>query len=108
MRKAQNLPTELSDAAASMRRFDTEEVASLSVQLNVYQMLAEDEVPAFDPKIDRLDHFWRDAWKVIEEKIGEMPEALIKFVKLSCSLAHGNGFVERGFSETKRVGTGQC
>ena len=107
MRKAQNLPTELSDAAASMRRFDTEEVASLSVQLNVYQMLAEDEVPAFDPKIDRLDHFWRDAWKVIEEKIGEMPEALIKFVKLSCSLAHGNGFVERGFSETKRVGTGR-
>ena len=107
LRKEQVLPSQLTSAARSLERFDDEELASLSVQLNIYQVLSDDEIPEFDDKQDRIDHFWRETFIVIEEKLGEKPEALIKFVKIGCALSHGNGFVERSFTETKRIGTGR-
>ena len=71
------MPSELSLAAASLKRFDTDELSSLSAQLNVYQVLRDEEVPSYNEKIDRMDHYWRAVFQVIDEKLGEEPKALV-------------------------------
>ena len=58
-RKDEKMPSELTLTAASLKRFDADELSSLSAQLNVYQVLRDEEVLSFNEKIDRLDHYWR-------------------------------------------------
>ena len=60
-------------------------------------------IPEFDDNHDRLDHYWREIFKVVEDKLGEKPNELKKLIKLCCSMSHGQAGVERGFSETKRI-----
>ena len=56
---------------------------------------------------DRVDHYWREVFKTIESKTGEKPFELIKLIKILCSLSHGNGAIERGFTITKQLVQGR-
>ena len=57
----------------------------------------------YDEKHDQLDLFLSEIWKKVEGVIKDEPVALIKFIKIVCSLPHSNAFLERGFSDLKRV-----
>ena len=52
---------------------------------------------------DRLDHYWRQVFKIVQDNIEEEPVELIKLEKLLCSLSHGQAGSERGFANTKRI-----
>jgi hypothetical protein len=92
-------------AADYTGRFSDPEQQDLSVQLHAVKALTN--VKQYDEKIDQLDLFWMDICEKVEEIIGERPEALLKFIKIVCSLPHSNAFLERGFSDLKRLITGR-
>lgn len=93
-------------AAVSLKRFTEDELGKLAVQLNLYQALPAEKVPKFSEH-ERIDHFWVKVLVAMEETTGEKQQELERLVKLCCSVAHGNAFLERGMSITKRVVDGR-
>ena len=92
-------------AADHTGRFPDTEQQDLSVQLHAVKTLRN--VRQYDEKTDQLDLFWMDICEKVEKVIGQRPESLLKFIKIVCSLPHSNGFLERGFSDLKRLITGR-
>ena len=79
---------------------------TLAVQLGQYQALPVNLVPEFK-KQDRVDFWWGRIFGIITELNSVRPVELELLVKLTCTLAHGNAFLERGMGVTKRVVTGR-
>ena len=50
-----------------------------------------------------MDIFWLEICRKVEKVIKETPEALLKLVKIVCSLPHSTAFLGRGFSDLKRI-----
>ena len=63
-RENTDMPGALTFLAKELRRFSNEELENLSVQINMYQVLQAELVPGFDDDHDRLDHYWREIFKV--------------------------------------------
>ena len=91
-------------AAGHTGRFAEHELQDLGVDLHVVKTL---ELKQYVEKTDQLDLFWIGICEKVEGVIGEPPHALIKFVKIVIALPHYNAFLERGFSDLKRVITGR-
>ena len=91
-------------AASHTGRFADHELEDLGVQLQAVTTL---ELKQYDEKHDQLDLFWTEIWTKVEGVVKDKPVALIKFIKIVCSLPHSNSFLERGFSDLKRVITGR-
>ena len=89
--------------AKHIGRHSQEELEDLAIQLNCYQVLSADLIPSFDDKVDRLDHWWRSVFPLVEKTMGTPPCALIKLIKMICTLSHGQSMIERGFSDTKKL-----
>ena len=58
--------------------FSEEDLANLTVQINLYQVLDSELIPEFDEDHDRLHHYWREIFRVVENKLGEKPDELKK------------------------------
>jgi len=96
------------DVAKILNRFSEEELGKLVVQLTTYQALPEEKVPRFVEKAGhRIDHHWVKLVRVLEETMGTRPRELETLMKLCCTIAHGNAFLERGMSTTKQVVEGR-
>ena len=91
-------------AAGHTGRFADHELQDLGVQLQAVTTL---DLKQYDEKHDQLDLFWTEIWTKVEGVVKDKPVALIKFIKIVCSLPHSNSFLERGFSDLKRVITGR-
>ena len=91
-------------AAGHTGRFAEHELQDLGVHLHVVKTL---ELKQYVEKTDQLDLCWIGICEKVEGVIGEPPHALIKFVKIVTALPHSNAFLERGFSDLKRVITGR-
>ena len=89
--------------AKHIGRHSQEELEELGIQLNCYRVLSADIIPSYDEKVDRLDHWWRSVFPLIEKTMGTPPSALIKLIKMICTLSHGQSMIERGFSDTKKL-----
>ena len=50
--------------------FTEEEVVKLSSQLDLYQALPEDTVASLREKNDRVDHYWREIFKLLKDAAG--------------------------------------
>ena len=85
------------------RRFGESEKAKIVAQLAFYKSVPADQLPEFDEVKDRVDHWWRKVFQVLEEKMSEAPLELIRLVKLTLSLPHGQAGVESGFSNSKSI-----
>jgi hypothetical protein len=105
-RAAKQTPEYGVGVARWLGRFTEEEQVKVAVQLNLYQAMPEDKVPAFT-KEGRIDHYWSQVFKVLQDLSGEKQHQLERLVKLSCTISHGNAFLERGMSTTKRVVSGR-
>ena len=96
------------DVAKILYRFSEEELGSLAVQLNTYQALPRETVPRFEVKEGhRIDHHWIKVVKELEVVLDSKPRELDTLMKLCCTIAHGNAFLERGMSTTKQVVEGR-
>ena len=84
----------------SLKRFDDEEIMQASAALRHYRSLSDDKVSKKD---SRIDDYWNEIFSTLKEELSEDPVSLQKLVKIACSLAHSNAFVERGFSTTKMI-----
>ena len=91
-------------AAGHTGRFAEHELQDLGVQLHVVKTL---ELKQYVEKTDQLDHCWIGICEKVEGVIGEPAPALIKFFKIVTALPHSNAFLERVFSDLKRVITGR-
>ena len=74
--------------AKEFNRFDKNELMSIKVQLQMYQSFGETEVPKYDDKVHRIDHWWGKIFNLLEMERKEPPKELIKLVKMSLVLAH--------------------
>ena len=74
-------------------RFSDHELEDLAVQLQAVKALTE-----YNEVSDQFDIFWLGICRKVEK-----PEALLKLVEIVCSLPHSNAFLERGFSDLKRI-----
>ena len=92
--------------AEYLKRFGEEQKVTLVVQLGQYQALPVDLVPEFKRQ-DQVDFWWGRIFGIITELNSVRPLELELLVKLTCTLAHGNAFLERGMGVTKRVVTGR-
>ena len=92
--------------ASELKRFSEEEESNLAVQLTLYQGLDVEEVPLFSES-GRIDHWWMKVCALMERKIGVKQAELERLVKISCTISHGNAFLERGMSLTKRTVEGR-
>ena len=54
-----------------------------------------------------LDRVWMEICDKLEGILEGKADALIKFVKIICSLPHSNSFLERGFSDHKQIVEGR-
>jgi hypothetical protein len=81
--------------AKHLNRFTEEELLSIGVALNQYRSLPADQVPLFYTNKNRVDHFWNKIFCKLGEINGERSRELEVLVKLTCTLAHGNAFLER-------------
>ena len=102
-RNSSQMSSSLIFVAKHMARHNQEELEELGIQLNCYQVLSGDQLPSYDEKVDRVDHWWRSVFLQIETILGSTPNALIKLIKMICTMSHGQAMVERGFSDTKRL-----
>lgn len=105
LRTETNFVRKLVHAAEFTNRFTGNELEDLGVQLQTVKTLAD--LPEYVEKTDHLDIFWIKICDKIEQILIQKPEALLKFVKIMCSLPHSNAFLERGFSDLKRIITGR-
>ena len=95
------------EVAKILKRFSEEELGLLAVQLTTYQALPEEKVPRFSEKEGhRIDHHWVKVIRVLEA-MGTKAKELDTLMKLCCTIAHGNAFLERGMSTTKQVVEGR-
>ena len=95
-------------AATHLNRFTEEEVVKLTTQLVLYQALPEDKVASLRGKNDRVDHYWREIFKLLKEAAGGVRQLELELlVKLCCTLSHGNAMLERGMGHTKRIVDGR-
>ena len=63
----------------------------LSFQLVLYQALPEDTVASLREKNDRVDHYWREIFKLLKDAAGGVRQLEWELlVKLCCTLSHGN------------------
>ena len=106
-RKEASMPINGVKVATFLNRFTVEEKQKIGLLLNQYASLPDEEVPKFDKKRDRVDHFWVNVFKKLEELNSEKPESLESLVKLTCIQTHGNAFMERGLGLTKRIVDGR-
>ena len=104
MRVCPEFVKKLLRAADHTGRFAEHELQDLGVQLQVVRTL---ELKQYVEKTDQLDLFWIVIWEKVEGVTGDKPDALVKFIKIVCALPHSNAFLERGFSDLKRVITGR-
>ena len=104
-RNLDNLQTLALFTARALKRFSSADEARIATQINAYQYLPQ--VPPFDPMKDRVDHWWREMFKQLEEELMEPPLELARLVKLVLSLPHGQAMVESGFSTTKHIVAGR-
>ena len=93
----------LTERANIFRRFSESKKAKIVAQLAFYKSMSADELPEFDEVKDRVDHWWRKVFVSLEARISEAPLELIKLVKLTLSLPHGQAGVESGFSNSKSI-----
>ena len=74
----------------------------------LYQALPEDKVAPIRGKNDRVDHYWREIFKLLQDAAGGVSQLeLERLVKLCCTLSHGNAMLERGMGHTKRIVDGR-
>lgn len=92
-------------AADHTGRFASQELEDLGVQLQAVRSLSD--LRPYCEETDHLDVFWIEICDKVEKLIGDKPEALLKFIKIVVPLPHSNGFLERGFSDLKRLITGR-
>ena len=92
--------------AVFLNRFTQPEQVHLSVLLGQYQALPPAEVPSYS-KTGRVDHWWVKIFNIMTNINKERPKELEHLVKMCCTLAHGNAFLERGMGLTKRVVVGR-
>lgn len=89
------------------RRFSDSERAKIAVALGIYKTLPDNQVPHFDDNNGRVDHWWAEMFQILTEAMTEPPLPLIKLIKLTLSLPHGQAGVESGFSNTKSIVDGR-
>ena len=89
------------------KRFSDSERAKIAVALAMYKSLPDNLVPSFDDVNGRVDKWWAQMFKILTERMTEPPLALIKLIKLTLSLPHGQAGVESGFSATKSIVDGR-
>ena len=106
-RKLPDLQDRGNIVANIFKRFSDSERAKIAVALNIYKTLPDTEVPSFDDVKDRVDHWWAEMFQVLTKAMSEPPSALIKLIKLTLSLPHGQAGVESGFSNTKSIVDGR-
>ena len=106
-RKEPSMPSNAVKVAAFLNRFTEEGKLKIGLLLSQYASLPDEEVPKFDKKRDRVDHFWVKVFKKLEDVNSEKPESLQRLVKLTCFQAHGNAFMERSLGLTKRIVDGR-
>ena len=76
-------------AATHLNRFTEEELVKLSSQLVLYQALPEEKVASH--RGDRVDHYWREIFKLLKDAAGGVRQLEWELlVKLCCTLSHGN------------------
>ena len=75
-------------AAQGLKSFEEEEERMVGVQMNLYQALAEEEVPPFPAK-GRINHWWVKVLWILEEKADTKQVELERLVMLCCSISHG-------------------
>ena len=64
-------------AATHLNHFTEEEVVQLSSQLDLYQALPEDTVASIREKNDRVDHYWREIFKLLKDAAGAAGQTLL-------------------------------
>lgn len=90
-------------AATDLKRFTAAELRKVRMQVVAYKALPSHLVPEFDPKNDRVDHWWVEVLKVLEDQLSEPPKELARLIKFLLILPHGQASVESGFSTTKAI-----
>ena len=68
-------------AAHGLKSFEEEEERLVGAQMNLYQALAEEEVPPFPAK-GRIDHWWVKVLRILDEKAGTKQVELERLVML--------------------------
>ena len=94
-----SLVDESVSVAKKLNRFNTDELLNLQIQMSMYQSLVD--VPDYEEKDDRIDHWWMKVFKLIENARGEPPKEAMKLVKMVLVLPNSQGWVERGFNVSK-------
>ena len=92
-------------AAEHTGRFSRQEMEDLGAQLQAGRSLSD--LRPYCEETEHLDVFWIEICDKVEKLISDKPEALLKFIKIVVPLPHSNGFLERGFSDLKRIITGR-
>ena len=64
-------------AATHLNHFTEEEVVKLSSQFDLYQALPEDTVASIREKNDRVDHYWREIFKLLKDAAGAAGQTLL-------------------------------
>jgi hypothetical protein len=88
------------EVANTFKRFSQPEKINIRVELSQYQALGH--VPNYSESVNRVDQWWSEVFKVMERETGNEPRSLKKLVKMALVLAHSQGWIERGFSMSKR------
>ena len=83
--------------------FSKEDKTKIGAQVLQYQSLLETQMPEWDKGSSRLDEWWEEVFRLLEVENGEPALELERLVKACCTVSNSQGFVERGFSVTKRV-----
>ena len=104
MRVDPDFAKKLVRAAEHTGRFADHEMKDLGVQLQAVKAL---DLKQFDDKVDQIDLVWIEICEKVGKVIRACPEALLKFIKIVVALPHSNAFLERGFSDLKRMITGR-
>ena len=87
--------------AEATKRFSDTEIQSLNTQLIVLKMC--ENLPKYDDTKDTFDEHWLNKLvPKVKERIGEGDE-LCKLIKIISIFPNSQGFVERGFNDTKRI-----
>ena len=91
-----------------MDRFTEEELVKLTTQIVLYQALPEDDKVAVLREKDRVDHYWKEVFQLLQDAAGGVKQLELELlVKLCCTLSHGNAMLERGMGHTKRIVDGR-
>ena len=93
-------------AAKEVGRFTDQEMTDISSQLNMVKTLQG--IPEFSDETHSMDHFIIGVVvKMVKEHLSIEALALRKMIIIFCTIPHSNAFLERGFSDTKRIVEGR-